>query len=150
MKRATAFLLVLMVCLSLCACNKSQDLQPIQDYHQPSNHIPVQTEPKEFTSYDAYLVAKDYVETRANAELSDKVSKANSIDYFKIASYDNKGEKDNYYNFTFYGTFAARDKYGDLIDFYKYSWKVKVNKNDPDRVYLDNMNEYGMISVQKD
>ena len=48
----------------------------------------------------------------------------------KIANYNDKGDDGTYFNFIFYGTFAARDRYGDLIDFYKYNWEVKVNKNE--------------------
>ena len=151
MKRTAAFLMVLVACLSLCACNQSQKLQPAQSYQQPTNPIPVQTKPKEFTSYDAYLVANRYVEDFYNSALKAEVSKANSIDYFKIGSYNTKKEDNQFYYFIFHGTFAARDKYGDLLDFYKYSWEIKINKYEHEdfNIYLDN-DGYGDIYVQKD
>lgn len=151
MKKALVLALTLLLCLSICACEQSPTQQPNYNYESNQESTPVQTKPKEFSAYDAYLVANRYIEDFYNSALKAEVRKANSIDYFKIGSYNTKKEDDQFYYFVFHGTFAARDKYGDLLDFYKYSWEIKINKFEHKdfNIYLDN-DGYGDIYVQKD
>ena len=148
MKRTATFLMVLVVCLSLCACGQTSALEPkygSQTQYDPP--IPATTRP--FEAYDAYFLASEFVHAFRDC-CADKVG-YDSVEYFKVGSYKDNGDDGDYYYFTFYGTFAGVDKYGSVKGFYKFEWKIKVRMNDRDGdwVRLDNISDSALRSNLK-